>query len=195
MKKLGYVLACMFTFLYGHTVQAQMNDVTRRIVEVKKMVDIDSEQEARLAELVRIYYATIDSILLKVDDKITASALIRDAKETYNKQFQALLSGKQMEEYIRVSAHDEITDKTAGKLNTLRESGKYSEADLQQFSVQIFEYYMLEKVVYVREKYNNEKLKENISQLKKYEPQCLKSANALQKAKQEGVVYQGGYKW
>ncbi len=195
MKKRTYALIYALVFFSGYTVMAQQTDVTRRVAEVKKMVEIDTTQEAMLTAFVQIYYEAIDSILLNVDNKIMASASIREAKEIYNKQFQSLLSEKQMEEYVRVTTHDEITDKTAGKLKMLRDSGKYTEAELQQFSTQIFEYYMLEKVVYTREKYDNEKLKENISQIKKYEPQCLRTANAFQKAKREGVLYQNGYKW
>ncbi|MCD7972970.1 MAG: hypothetical protein LUG18_09965 [Candidatus Azobacteroides sp.] len=54
---------------------------------------------------------------------------------------------------------------------------------------------MAEKVVYAWEKYDIEKQKENIAQLKRFEPTSLKEANAQQKIKYNGKPHQNNYKW
>jgi hypothetical protein len=82
-----------------------------------------------------------------------------------------ILSGRQKIEYVRNSSYPEIMDKADVKVKVLRESGKYSDKELEKFTSEIFEYLMLEKIAYICDKYDIERQKENIAQLKKYEPQ------------------------
>ncbi len=175
--------------------QNQQKEIPVRIAEINKMVQLNNDQKSALNNLYDKYKHHMDSALYKIEMPMEASALIYKAKQRFNAGFMKLLSQKQKAEYIRNTATPEIAKKTEAKIKTLQKSGDYNESELQVAYNEIFEYFMLEKMVYVNDKYNIERQKENIAQLKKLEPQMLKTANAMQKAKHQGKTYQKGYKW
>ncbi|SHF93479.1 hypothetical protein [Dysgonomonas macrotermitis] len=166
-----------------------------KVAEITKMVKLDNEQQSKLLFFNYMFEQRMDSAIYQIENIDEASDLIFKAKRNFNDSFMMLLSDKQKAEYIRHSSFSEITMKTEAKIKILRKSGDYNDSDLEQAHKEIFEYFMLEKFVYVNDRYNIERQKENIAQLKKLEPQTLKTANALQKAKHQGITYQNGYKW
>ncbi|GHT54191.1 hypothetical protein FACS189446_3310 [Bacteroidia bacterium] len=128
-------------------------------------------------------------------DKTKAAELIYETKKKFNTKFMNLLSDKQKIEYVRNSSYPEIMEKAKVKMKELQKTEEYSAEELEKNTLEIFEYLMLEKIAYICDKYDIERQKQNIAQLKKYEPQALKTANARQKAKHQGVTYQNGYQW
>lgn len=171
------------------------NKMPMKIAEILKMVTLDKKQQKSLMAIYRVYKAEMDSAIYIVSDKTEASTLMYTARKKFNTQFMDMLSDDQVIEYIRASSHMEVMNKANAKIESLRESGEYSEEDLKKFTGQIFEYFMMEKIVYARDKYDIKKQKENIAQLKKLEPASLKKANALQKVKHQGKPYQNGFQW
>jgi hypothetical protein len=163
--------------------------------EINKMVELDSVQVKKINDLYIDYEATMYYAINKEPDKKESATLIYRAKMRFNTKLMDLLSDKQKIEYVRNSSHPEIMEKAGVKVSVLRRTEKYTEEELERFTFEIFEYLMLEKITYICDKYNIERQKENIAQLKKYEPASLRAANVLQKAKHQGVVYQNGYKW
>ncbi len=166
-----------------------------KIAEICKMVELKNEQKTLLNQLYDAYMQGMDSAIYVIEDKIIASKLIYKTKERFDANFYGMLSNKQKIEYIRNYSVPEIAHKTEAKIKTLQDSGNYTEVELSNFYSEIFEYFMLEKIAYVTDKYNITRQKENIAQLKKLEPKSLKTANSLQKAKVEGKTYQKGYQW
>jgi hypothetical protein len=56
--------------------------------------------------------------------------------------------------------------KAEAKVDLLRQNGNYTEQELQQKRQEIFNYLIKEKVVYLRDKFNIAKQKDNIHKLK-----------------------------
>ncbi|MDR0543283.1 MAG: hypothetical protein LBH19_13875 [Dysgonamonadaceae bacterium] len=163
--------------------------------EISKMVELDDAQMEALNYLYIDYAATMNYAIHELQDRKECAKLVYMAKKKFNTRFMDLLSDNQKIEYVRNSSYPEIMEKAEVKVKVLQRTGKYTEQELEQSTSEIFEYLMLEKIAYICDKYNIERQKENIAQLKKYEPQSLRTANALQKAKHQGITYQNGYKW
>lgn len=197
MKK-TILMLILLTGISGFTgINAQQNEANAplKIAEICKMVQLDSNQKSVLNNLYVSYKAAMDSAIFLIESPAAASKLIYHTKEVFNSKFMELLSDKQKAEYVRNTAAPEIAKKTDAKMKTLRKSGDYTELELEASYSEIYEYFMLEKIVYVSDKFNIDRQKENIAQLKKLEPQMLKTANSIQKAKHQGKTYQKGYQW
>jgi hypothetical protein len=196
MKHLILVFVLIFGLMASNTGKAQEALKAPAIMaEICKMVELDSTQKAKLLRNSNDYAVCMDSAIYKMKDREEAAKFIFWIKKTFNEKLMKILSDQQKIEYVRNSSYPEIMDKAEVKVKVLRESGKYSDEELEKFTSEIFEYLMLEKIAYICDKYDIERQKENIAQLKKYEPQSLRTANARQKAKHQGVTYQNGYKW
>lgn len=200
MKKfsLGIIMLffCGINHLFAQNIDSlQSTQTPTKLAEIRKMVSLDDEQSLKLDLIFEKYANIMDSAIYKVQDTREASNIIYRAKKYFDISFMNVLSDIQKKEYVQNIATPEISRKTEGRMYYLKNSGEYSEAELDQFYDEIFNYLMLEKYVYVTEKYNHLKQKENIAQLKKLEPKCLKTANGLQKAKHQGRTYQNGYHW
>ena len=196
MKRL-ILFSVIITSLIGniHAQSQESKEPDLMLAEIFKMVTLDAKQKEAMYNLYIDYVATMNYAINKVQDKTEAAKLIYNTQEKFNTNFMDLLSDKQKIEYVRNYAYPEIMEKASVKVKVLERTGRYSDKELEKFTSEIFEYLMLEKIAYICDKYNIERQKENIAQLKKYVPQSLKTAEALQKAKQQGVVYQNGYQW
>ncbi|GHT17683.1 hypothetical protein FACS189429_2300 [Bacteroidia bacterium] len=200
MRKVFVLMFLAMILVTKTTVCAQSDSVGNRTVplmvaEICKMVELSEYQKEMLSNLYAVYIQQMDSAVYEVTDVNESSALIYNVKKQWNEELMTLLSDTQKIEYTRNSARSEVWEKAAAKVKSLRKNPKYSEEELAEFQQQIFDYLMLEKIAYACDRYNIERQKENIAQLKKLEPQSLKEANTLQKAKHQGVVYQNGYRW
>jgi len=191
------IITSMAGSLYSQNqkVSGQGGEQSLRIAEIIKMVDLSASQLDTLNNFYIDYQSAMDYAINKVEDKKESAELIYAAKAQFNDRLMSLLSDKQKVEYVRNSSYPEIMEKTKVKVNVLQETGNYEEKELEQFTSEIFEYLMLEKIAYICDKYNIKRQKENIAQLKKLQPQSLITADALIKAKTQGLVYQKGYNW
>lgn len=136
-----------------------------------------------------------DSILYNVQDPIEAARLTRANKKKYDETFMKTLTEYQRNRYIRVTSTPEVEEKAASRVAVMRETGDYTEAQLESAQSKIFEYLMLEKIVYKRDKYDYRKQRENINMLKMRRPNDLKKAEAQEKARIQRKHYQGRIQW
>jgi len=190
MKKLIILLFLSFSFVI---VSAQITD--RKIIELKKIIHITPLQELQIKTLFDAYTVMNDSILYHIQDPYIASQMSYDSNKKCKEGVMNILSDSQKAKYIRVISTPEVKAKTDAKMQILRETNKYSEAQLDSMSSETFEYLMLEKVVYTRDKFKIKQQKENIRKLKQYEPKSLKESNTREKLKAQGKVNRGNINW
>lgn len=167
----------------------------RKIIEISKIVNLNKHQETAIRRAYDIYMQAVDSALYKEPDAIRAEQMKYHANKQFHTTLMNTLTEKQRLQYIRVSSTPEIEAKTQYKMELLQESGEYSDADLSKMHDEIFEYLMSEKIVYVRDKFNIKKQKENISRLKNTQPRSLKESNTREKMKGQGRLRNGKVKW
>lgn len=168
----------------------------RKIIEIKKIVSLNRFQESEIRKAYDAYNKTVDSSLYNVDDPLTASQMKYRASKTFHEVLMSVLTEKQRNKYIEVMSIPEIQAKTEYKVDLLRESNKYSEKELEAKRTAIYNYMMSEKIVYVRDKYNIKKQKDNIERLKSIQPRALKESNIREKQKAQGRIKQdGGIQW
>ena len=191
------LITCMAGELHSQNreISEQSSNQPLFLAEIIKMVELSSPQLETLNNYYIDYATTMEDAINKKEDLKESAEIIYKAKEKFNVRLMKLLSEKQRVEYVRNYSYPEIMEKAKVKVDVLQRTENYSEKELEQFTSEIFEYLMLEKIVYICDKYNIERQKENIAQLKKFQPQSLITAEALQKAKHQGVVYQNGYRW
>ncbi len=175
--------------------QSQRQRSNRKIREIKKVITISPTQEAALREAYSKYQQEGDSILLKVKNAATATQLKYESDKAFHTVFMNALTETQRNKYITVTSTPEVMAKAQAKAGLLRETGNYTDEQLATATTSIFNYLMLEKVVYERDKYDYMKQKENIRLLKKLEPTDLKKANAQEKLKLQGASVQGKTQW
>jgi hypothetical protein len=132
---------------------------------------------------------------MKVEDAAVVAELTYQSNRELHEVMMNTLSEEQRNRYIRVTNTPEVEAKAAAKVDELRETGDYTPEMLNEAQTQIFEYLMLEKIVYARDKYDLRKQKENIRLLKKLEPTHLKKANTREKLRTQGSSVQGRVQW
>src|SRR5690554_510913 len=188
--------------LGGTMIKAQVLEVEttrlaaeRRMTEIKKLVDLSSAQESEFKQLCMTYQLQLDSALYFEDDPISYVNKINKAEKEFTQTFYTILTDKQTTQYAYNKGYADVKRKTADKLNLLRETGAYNEAELKKIEEQIFNYLMLEKVVYMRDKHDVSKQKENIHRLKAIQPPYLKAAESHRKLKHNGRTNKGKVKW
>ena len=107
----------------------------------------------------------------------------------------SILTEKQRNTYIQITSTPEIEAKTQYKIMLLKESNEYSDLELNKMKKEIYSYLMAEKLVYVRDKYDIKKQKENISRLKNVRPQSLRESEIREKQKAQGKIVNGKINW
>jgi hypothetical protein len=175
--------------------QAQQQRSNRKLLEIKKVISLSSEQEEAIRAAYIELQQTGDSVLYKVNDPAVAAELTYESNKKFHTLFMHTLTESQRNLYIATVSTPEVMAKSLGRVALLRETEEYSEIELETALTHIFNYLMLEKIVYERDKYDPLKQKENIRQLKKLEPVELKKANNQEKLKTEGKSYKGKTQW
>ncbi len=195
MKYVKYILCCVLYLFSSVDVIAGDDGTERKLIEIKKIITLTHEQEDSIRYLHRQYSVIADSALYSIADPIVAAQVKYEANKVFHNGFMALLTEEQKVKYIQITSSPEIKAKTEAKIQTLRETGQYTEAELSQQYDAIYKYLMLEKVVYVRDKYRIPQQKMNIAQLKKMQPKALQAANADEKLKHNGKPRSKNYQW
>ncbi|MBP5307089.1 MAG: hypothetical protein J6Y79_03465 [Paludibacteraceae bacterium] len=183
-----------------HTVMAEGSQEParrsdRKIIELKKIITLSPTQEETIRTAYEAYCLRSDSILYNVSDGLEAAYLTRANKRKYDETLMRTLTENQRNHYIRITCTPEVEEKTASRVAVMRETGDYSQAELDSASRSIFEYLMKEKVVYKRDKYDYRKQRENIGQLKRLKPKHLQCAEAQEKARMYRKYYEGRIRW
>ncbi|MCF0178940.1 MAG: hypothetical protein HUJ97_01665 [Bacteroidales bacterium] len=97
--------------------------------------------------------------------------------------------------YARHKGMMDVKMKTKEKMYYLENSKLYSKIELAAMERRIFQYLMLEKLVYMRDKYDLVKQKMNIQSLKNVQPKCLKEAETRRKLINRGDIVDGKINW
>lgn len=190
MKKL--IISFLMIFSVGFA-SAQISD--RKIIELKKIISLSTQQEQQIKKLYDEYSVMNDSIIYHIQNPDIAAQMSYDTNKKCHEGIMNLLSDSQKTKYIRVTSTPEINAKTEAKIQILRESNKYSETQLDSMKKETFEYLMLEKVVYARDKYKIQQQKDNIRKLKHLEPKSLSESNTREKLKAQGKINRGNINW
>lgn len=195
MKYGKYILCSLLCLSVSVLAIAGDNGTERKLIEIKKIITLTQEQEDSIRYLHRQYSIIADSALYDIADPVKAAQVKYEANKVFHNSFMALLTEEQKVKYIQVTSSPEIKAKTEAKIQTLRETEQYTEAELSKQYDAIYKYLMLEKVVYVRDKYRIPQQKMNIAQLKKMQPKALQAANADEKLKHNGKPRNKNYQW
>lgn len=146
------------------TVSTRKSD--KKINEIKKYLTLSSTQEEAIRKAYESYTSYKDSISDNVLDPLLVATLNYENKKKYHETFMSALTESQLNQYIHITYTPEVQAKAIAKVYELKESGRFSVKELDSAQVQIFNYLMLEKSVYVRYRYNYLIQKENIAQFK-----------------------------
>lgn len=165
MKYVKYILCCVLYLFSSVDVIAGDNGTERKLIEIKKIITLTPEQEDSIRYLHRQYSVIADSALYSIADPIVAAQVKYEANKVFHNGFMALLTEEQKVKYIQVTSSPEIKAKTEAKIQILRETEQYTEAELSQQYDAIYKYLMLEKVVYVRDKYRIPQQKMNVCKI------------------------------
>ena len=195
MKKITLAIAAAAFMTAAFAQEGTNRRSDRKILELKKIITISPTQEEAIRTAYEAYSATTDSILYDVQDPLQAARLTRANKRRYDETFMKTLTDAQRNRYIRVTSTPEVEEKAASRVAVMRESGDYTQAQLDSAQRSILEYVMLEKIVYKRDKYDYRKQRENITQLKARRPRDLQRAEAQEKARIMRKHYQGRIQW
>jgi len=167
----------------------------RKIIEISKIIKLSSMQENAIRKAYDEYNEKVDSALYKVQNAVEASKIKYYASKEFNKVLMSILTEKQRNTYIQITSTPEIEAKTQYKIMLLKESNEYSDLELNKMKKEIYSYLMAEKLVYVRDKYDIKKQKENISRLKNVRPQSLRESEIREKQKAQGKIVNGKINW
>jgi hypothetical protein len=195
MKKPLFLLALMAIGCATVSAQQTSRRSDRKIIELKKIITLSPTQETALRAAYEQNATESDSILYKIPDPVQAAQAKYNSDKKLKQTLMKTLTESQRNTYIRVTSTPEVQAKAAAKAANLSETGNYTQAQLDSAQTQIFEYLMLEKVVYSRDKYDYRKQKENIRMLKKFEPVHLRKANVQEKLRTGSKTEQGRVQW
>ena len=190
MKKL--VISFLLTFSFA-IVSAQMAD--HKIIELNNIVTLTADQEQQIRELYNDYSKKNDSIYNNEKDPVVAAQKKQEVSKKCHVGVMNALTDQQKVKYIQVTKTPEVMAKAEAKIQILRESNQYSELQLDTMRSEIFNYLMLEKVVYTRDKFDLTKQKNNIEKLKQNKPNSLKESESLEKLKAQGKIQRGKINW
>lgn len=201
MNKIYLLIGLICYMLQPLTAQ---NDSTNRknrsmqdgkLMEIKKIITLSPTQETMIREAYKVNHETSDSILYNVTDPIQAAILKYHADKALQAVLMNSLTESQRVRYLIVIGTPDVMAKTEAKVDLLRQTGNYSEQELQQKKQEIFDYLIKEKIVYLRDKYNIAKQKDNIHKLKNTEPVSLKESESIEKLKAKGKINKGKINW
>jgi len=177
------------------TKNRRMSGAERKLIEINKIVDLSPAQEKSLKAAYTLYQQKSDSILFNVADPAEAAVLKYRADKQLQETLIYTLTEQQRIQYLTITGTPDVMAKTEAKVETLRESGQYSEEELVQKGKEIFDYLMAEKIVYLRDKYNIAKQRDNIRRLRNSQPASLRESDTREKLKVLGRMNKGKVKW
>ena len=173
----------------------QEKDPNKKLAAVKKIIDLSPKEEQALKDLFAADHLMRDSIRTKVSDPELVSKLRRQANERLQSALLSALTEEQQIRYLTVTGVSDVTAKTEARLQLLRGSGRYSEEELTVKKKEIFDYLMAEKIIYLRDKFDIDKRKEDLRLLRKARPSAILESGSLEKVKAAGKMNNGKIKW
>lgn len=197
MKRLLLILSVM-TLLAGSHSQtfAQKNGKeNKKMREITSIISISNSQKASIDDALskkKKKLNSFDGTVKSKEDAFRKYEIERECHEIIIGQ----LTDKQIADYCNVVFAPEVSAKTDYRMSLLKEvDNEYTDEELVNAWNSIYEYLMLEKIVYFKYKYDYAKQKENISRLKALQPSALKASINNEKQKGYDKVISGKVKW
>lgn len=193
MKRLLFSTAMCFIVmsLFAQDQIKRKAHADKQVNRINKVIPLSEFQKARIKELYVAYKTTTDSIINSKPNLMDEYQKKYDAIKAYHEKLMETLTAAQIVSYVRITFSPEIKAKTEYHITMLREVGDYTETELAAIYSDIYEYLMLEKIVYFRDKYDFATQKNNISRLKAIQPNALKESLNIEKKKGLGKVRTG----
>ena len=173
--------AILLFAIFSLTSNAQSFDAAgeRKVNAIDRVIHLNEMQKGIIKRAYKRLLVMQDSAMNKVSDTERSFQIIYDAKHDFHNLFMGTLTTSQIVAYCSL----------------LADTGKYDELTVKEYKEKVSEYLMLEKIVYVRDKYDYAKQKNNISRLKALQPTCLKEALNLEKQKGLNKLRNGRIAW
>lgn len=165
-----------------------------KLYDIFRCVRLKEQQMAELYQECYNYALRKDSCkLLEKGEDYQRYLFTTDS--IFNTRFFEILTDSQAVAYVHEKGMMDVKMKTREKLYYLENSNRYSRIELANIERQIYKYLMLEKMVYIRDKYDLIKQKRNIQSLKNVQPICLKEADTRRKLINRGDIVDGNINW
>lgn len=196
MRKLVLLSALLCTCLFMSAQHKPKKDRERKKMnEVTSVININGLQRSAIHDALSKKRARLESMDSTAGAKSLAFQKYEIEKQCHE-EFISQLSDRQITEYCNTVFAPEVTAKTDYRMSLLTEvDNDYTESELAKARKEIYDYLMLEKIVYFRHKYDFAKQKENISRLKAIQPASLKASINNEKQKGYGKVMSGHVNW
>jgi hypothetical protein len=163
------------------------------VAEVKCMAALTPAQEQEYADACTALYMVMYKAVFEKKEALVTSLMLLNARQALADTLMHILTGEQRIAYIRNVESGSITQKTKEKMAAMREVGEFPEEKLEIFHGEIYNYFMLERIVHTLQKYNIEAT--DYKQMPK-KPESLSIANKFERLKVSGALTnEHKYKW
>jgi len=176
-------------------VRYKSSSVDKKIEEIDKIVTLDTQQQKRIQYLYSVNAKLNDSIAKIKNNPDEVSRLKHQQLKRNHEGMMNSLSDDQKLKYVKSFATPGVMERTEAKITILRETNKYSEAQLENMKSEIFNFLIMAKLVYIRDKYDETKLRDNLHKLKPLIPSSMKEADKLLQIKAQGRIQNGSINW
>ncbi len=167
----------------------------KKMSEITSVISINNLQKTSIHDALSHKRARLEAMDSTVGAKQLAFQKYEIERECHE-EFISQLSDKQISDYCNTVFAPEITAKTEYRMSLLKEvDNDYTDEELAKAQKDIYNYLMLEKIVYFKYKYDFAKQKENISRLKAIQPASLKASINNEKQKGYGKVMASRVNW
>lgn len=181
--------------LMAISANAQTNITLLSAKEISSIIRINNLQKNAIHDALarkKRQSEMIDSSLSVREKVFRQYAIDKECHEEIVSQ----LSDKQIADYCNTFYAPEIQAKTDYRVSLLSEvDGDYTEAELAAARKQIYDYLMLEKIVFFKYKYDYARQRENISRMKAVQPTTLKASINNEYQKGYDKVVSGKVHW
>ncbi|MDR0712415.1 MAG: hypothetical protein LBF67_08770 [Prevotellaceae bacterium] len=163
------------------------------VAEVKCMVALTPAQEQAYASCCAAFHKVVRHAVFVEKDAAATSLMLIEARQALADTLMLMLTEEQRVTYIRNAESGSVKLKTEEKMAAMREMGEFSQEELGKFYREIYDYFMLERVVHTLQKHNIEAA--GYKQMPK-KPESLSTANKLERLKISGALTnEHKYKW
>jgi hypothetical protein len=171
------------------------NRVEMKLLEISKVVKLSAIQRGIISRAYSKFIALTDSSLYKVSDANASIRINYNATREFHEKFMNTLTEVQRIAYIKCVSAPEVEAKTQYRISLLKSTNNYSDSELEGKKKEIYDYLMLEKIVYTKDRYDYAKQKNNISRLKSIQPTSLKESLNVEKQRGLGKLRSGNILW
>lgn len=194
--KISFLKYLLLLFLLNCNVDASaQKGEPLNLFSIENIVSITQEQKSVLLKAYNNLSLFQDSLRNSAVDPECFFQSLYEARRNCHNILVKTLSNAQFVKFIKASCAPEVNAKSDYYLSLLRLMNKYTEAELCVFKEEIYNFLMLEKIAYVKYKYDYGKQKENIGRLKAVKPKSLQESLNIEKQTSMEKIRNGRVLW